>query len=217
MRARLGLLFPFLPVPGLSRHLPPSGDKAVFSHLGLLLPWIRPQLPHSGPTGPVWGFAGVVSLPRSLIHHKSPQGAESGFLPRTSSPLPLKGEGLGIIFLGFVWFTLLVHRRLTLAQQGLSLVSLVSFPYLAFKTAHRATRGLVLFHRFFLRQTRWAVCSSTMKTRRIFPTTTRSSMGITCVTVPCSPRWWNTKRRLTTLEPVPYILSKRQALVLIRG
>lgn len=30
-----------------------------------------------------------------------------------------------------------------------------------------------------------------------FPTTTRSSMGTTCGTAPCSPRWWNTKRRLT--------------------
>ena len=54
---------------------------------------------------------------------------------------PPTGEELHFIFLGFVGFTLLVHRRLTLAQQGLSLVSLVSFPYSAFKTAHRSTRG----------------------------------------------------------------------------
>ena len=41
---------------------------------------------------------------------------------------PPTGEGLGIVFLGFVGFTLLVHRRLTLAQQGLFGTLSVSFP-----------------------------------------------------------------------------------------
>ena len=35
-----------------------------------------------------------------------------------SLPLPLKGEGLGIVFLGLVGFVLFVHNRGTLAQQG---------------------------------------------------------------------------------------------------
>ena len=41
---------------------------------------------------------------------------------------PPTGEGLGFAFLGFVGFTLLVHRRLTLAQQGLFGTLSVSFP-----------------------------------------------------------------------------------------
>ena len=63
---------------------------------------------------------------------------------------PPTGEGLGIIFLGFVEFALLVYNRLTRLQQGLPGASLVSFPYAAFKTAHRATRGRVWVYRFFL-------------------------------------------------------------------
>ena len=46
-----------------------------------------------------------------------------------SLPLPLKGEGLGIAFLGLVGLALLVHNRATLAQQGRSGAALVSFPY----------------------------------------------------------------------------------------
>ena len=41
-----------------------------------------------------------------------------------------------------------VHNWLTRAQQGLSGASVVSFPYLAVKTAHRATQGQVWI--FFL-------------------------------------------------------------------
>ena len=41
---------------------------------------------------------------------------------------PPKGEGLGIAFLGFVGFALLVHKRLTRLQQRLSGAALVSFP-----------------------------------------------------------------------------------------
>ena len=44
---------------------------------------------------------------------------------------PPRGRGwiLGFVLLGFVGFALLVHRRLTLAQQGLFRALLVSFPY----------------------------------------------------------------------------------------
>ena len=151
LQAQLGLFFLFC-LSSVSLDSPLS-ERRLYSFLSsgvFRLPWIRPQLPHTAPTGPVTRLAGVVPLPGPQNRTQGCTGPSFGFLSRTSSPLPLKGEGLGIIFLGFVWFTLLVHRRLTLAQQGLSLVSLVSFPYLAFKTAHRATRGLVLFHRFFL-------------------------------------------------------------------
>ena len=67
------------------------------------------------------------------------------FSPKTNSPLPLKGEGRGIAFLGFVGIALLVHNWLTRLQQGLFGAALVSLPYLAFKIAHRAAQGRVWF------------------------------------------------------------------------
>ena len=42
------------------------------------------------------------------------------------------------------------HNRLTRLQRGLSGASLVSFPYPALKTGHRATQGRVWVHHFFL-------------------------------------------------------------------
>ena len=42
-----------------------------------------------------------------------------------SLPLPLKGEGWGIIFFGFVESALFVHNRATVAQQGRSGASVV--------------------------------------------------------------------------------------------
>ena len=63
--------------------------------------------------------------PASKTAHKAAQG-RVWFLPRTNLPLPLKGEGLGIILVGFA---LLAHNRATLAQQGRSGASLVSFSY----------------------------------------------------------------------------------------
>ena len=66
-----------------------------------------------------------------------------------SLPLSLKGEGLGIAFLGFVGFALLVHSWITLAQQGRSGASLVSrFPTLSPKPhtgPHRAEFGFPVF------------------------------------------------------------------------
>ena len=90
---------------------------------------IRSQLGHTPPTGLVWGLGGVASLPGPLTGQKSPHRAKFVFLPRTSLPLPLKGEGRGITFLGLVGFALLVQNWGTLAQQGRSGASLVSFPY----------------------------------------------------------------------------------------
>ncbi len=62
LQARLGLLFPFLPF-----FFPPVLSSAwmglAFSHPGLPLSWIRSQLAHTGPTGRVCCFAGVVPLP----------------------------------------------------------------------------------------------------------------------------------------------------------
>lgn len=82
---------------------------------------------------------------------KSHTGASLFFLPRTSSPLPLKGEGQDFAHLWGFGFSLAValatagHNRATLAQQGRCGASMVSLPYLASKTAHRATQGRVWF------------------------------------------------------------------------
>ena len=98
-----------------------------------------------------WSAASMVSFPypASKTAHKAAQG-RVWFLPRTNLPLPLKGEELGIVFLGLVGFALLVQNSGTPAQQGRSGASLVSFPYLARKIAHRALQGRVWFHRRFL-------------------------------------------------------------------
>ena len=106
--------------------------------------------PHTSPTGPVWGCAGVVSLPCPQNRTKGRTGPSFGFLTRTSLPLPLKGEGLGIVFLGLVGSALFVQNWVTLAQQGRLCSLLVQVPYPASKTAHRATQGRVWFHRPFL-------------------------------------------------------------------
>ena len=111
----------------------------------------RLTLAQQGPFG-----TSLVLLPHSTpkTAHGATQSRVSFFAPKTSLPLPLKGEGLAIVFLGVVEFALLVYNRLTRLQQGLFRASLVSFPYSASKTAHRATRSRVwlspLFPRTFL-------------------------------------------------------------------
>ena len=172
LQARLGLLFPFLPF-----FFPPVLSSAwmglAFSHPGLPLSWIRSQLAHTGPTGRVCCFAGVVSLPGCQNRTQGHTGASLDFLPRTSLPLPLKGEGLGIVcclvrlvfsrrearcfsagkdgYFVSEGFSMQLpvatagHKRLTRLQQRPSGAALVSFPYLAVKTAHGGTRGRVWF------------------------------------------------------------------------
>ena len=104
MQALLGLLFPLLPVPGLPRHLSPGEDEAVFFTWVCCCPWIRPQLPHTVPTGASWAFCGVVPLPGPQNRTQGHTGASLFFLPTTRLPLPLKEEGLGIAFLGSLGF-----------------------------------------------------------------------------------------------------------------
>ena len=64
----------------------------------------------------------------SKTAHRAAQGRVWVFSPKTNSPLPLKGEGRGIAFLGFVGIALLVHNWLTRLQQGLFGAALVSLP-----------------------------------------------------------------------------------------
>ncbi len=60
--------------------------------------WVGPacsQLGHTGPTGLVWGFGGVVPLPGLQNRTQRHTGPSLFFLPKTSLPLPLKGGGAG--------------------------------------------------------------------------------------------------------------------------
>ena len=82
----------------------------------LPLPSKPPQGSHTASTGLVCGFAGVVPYPASKTAHKAAQG-RVWFLPRTNLPLPLKGEGLGIILVGFA---LLAHNRANHISSGIT-------------------------------------------------------------------------------------------------
>ena len=73
-----------------------SGDETSFLSPGVgCCPRIRSQLGHTPPTGPVWGFAGVVSLAGPQNRTQRHTGPSLFFLPKTSLPLPLKGGGAG--------------------------------------------------------------------------------------------------------------------------
>ena len=73
-----------------------SGDETSFLSPGVgCCPRIRSQLGHTPPTGPVWGFAGVVSPTRPPKPHTGPHRGEFDFFPRMSLPLPPKGGGAG--------------------------------------------------------------------------------------------------------------------------
>ena len=94
LQARLGLLFPFLPF-----FFPPVLSSAwmglAFSHPGLPLSRIRPQLPHTPPTGSVWGFAGVASLLDLQNRTQGRTGASLVFLLQNKFTPPPKGGGAG--------------------------------------------------------------------------------------------------------------------------
>ena len=122
--------FLFLLFLAFPANLSPSENGIGFLAPGVCrCPRIRSQLGHTPPTGPVWGFAGV-ALPLLGLQNRTQghTGASLGFLSRTNSPLPLKGEGLDIACLGFVESALLVHNWLTRLQQGLFGAALVSLP-----------------------------------------------------------------------------------------
>ena len=73
---------------------------------------------HTAPTGPsgalvVFCFPTRISKPHIALHRLS-----FVFASKTRLPLPLKGEGRGITFLGLVRSALSVQNWVTLAQQG---------------------------------------------------------------------------------------------------
>ena len=106
-----------------------------------------PRGPHTASTGRVRSFPGVVPLPGPQNRTQGCTGPSFGFLSRTSLPLPLKGEGLGIILVGFVGvFTqrspvLFRRKRRILRIRGL--LSAVATGNCWSQTAHTASTGPV--------------------------------------------------------------------------
>ena len=149
LQARPSLIFPFLPF-----FCPPVLSPAWMGWLSPI-PFRRcPGFAHNWPTRlqQGWSGASLVSFlyPVLKLAKNRRTGASLDFLPRTSLPLPLKGEGPGIVCLGFVGFAPLGHSCPTWLQQGGEPASLVSFPTWLSKPhtgPHRAEFG---FHRLFL-------------------------------------------------------------------
>ena len=142
LQARPSLIFPFLPF-----FCPPVLSPAWMGWLSPI-PFRRcPGFAHNWPTRlqQGWSGASLVSFlyPVLKLAKNRRTGASLDFLPRTSLPLPLKGEGRGITFLGLVGSALFVQNWVTLAQQGRLCSLLVLLPYLVLKTGHRATQGQV--------------------------------------------------------------------------
>ena len=93
------LFLPFFFPPVLS----PAWMGLVFSHPGSPLSRIRPQLPHTPPTGPVWGFGGVAPLPGLQNRTRVLTGPSLFFLPQNQLTPPPKGGGAGYRFSWVCW------------------------------------------------------------------------------------------------------------------
>ena len=142
LQTLLGLLFLFLPVLCLSALPPPVRMWVAFRSSGFpAAPSIRPQLAHTAPIGPVWGFSGVHSLPGPQIRTQA-----------LTRPFSLCPYLLYFSPTGKSWVDLApvlpipprsAHNCPTRLQQGGEPVLQVLLPYPAPKTAHRATQARV--------------------------------------------------------------------------
>ena len=94
LQAQLGLFFLFC-LSSVSLDSPLS-ERRLYSFLSscvFRLPWIRPQLPHPAPTGPVTRLAGVVSPTRPPKPHTRLHRAEFWFSLQNEFTPPPKGGG----------------------------------------------------------------------------------------------------------------------------
>ena len=134
-------------------------DGLAFSHPVSPLSWFRSQLAHTPPTG--WSGASLVSFlyPVLKLAKNRRTGASLDFLPRTSLPLPLKGEGAGYRLSWVCWVcparAQLPHTAPTGPFWGLAGIRSL----LSFQNRTQATQALVWFSPFFppaflLRQSR---------------------------------------------------------------
>ena len=92
-----GPAFFFLPCPSFSQRFLSEWGQRWFS-----LAWTS-----------LVSFPYLSSIPHTALHR-----ASFFFASKTRLPLPLKGEGRGITFLGLVGSALFVQNWVTLAQQG---------------------------------------------------------------------------------------------------
>ena len=129
-----------------------SGDETSFLSPGVgCCPRIRSQLGHTPPTGPVWGFAGVVSLAGPQNRTQGHTGPSLVFPPKkTNLPLPLKGEGLGIIFLGLLGLPCSFTTGSHWPNRAGLLLRWCRSPTPPSDRPRIATQGRVWFHRLFL-------------------------------------------------------------------
>lgn len=131
--------FSFTSLNGFS----PSGGNGGFHPPGLRR-WhrIRPQLPHTAPTGPIWGFAGVRSFSGSQ-NRKQGHTRAFLFLAHLLSTFPLRGKAGLFPELRCPGFP----DSPTTAPHGSNRAGLRScwcpFPYLSPKVAHRASQARV--------------------------------------------------------------------------
>ena len=96
LQAQLGLFFLFC-LSSVSLDSPLS-ERRLYSFLSsgvFRLPWIRPQLPHPAPTGPVTRLAGVVSPTRPPKPHTRLHRAEFWFSLQNEVTPPPKGGRAG--------------------------------------------------------------------------------------------------------------------------
>ena len=91
-----------------------------------------------------------VSLPWSKNLTQGHTDPNSFFCSKNEFTPPPKGEGLAIVFLRVIGFSLLVHNRLARLQRGLFRGSLVSFPLLSSQNRTQGHMGLSLVSTLFL-------------------------------------------------------------------
>ena len=128
-----------------------SGDETSFLSPGVgCCPRIRSQLGHTPPTGPVWGFAGVVSLAGLQNRTQRHTGPSLFFLPKTSLPLPLNGDGLGTIFFGLLGLPCSFTTGSHWPNRAGLLLRWCRSPTPPSDRPRIATQGRVWFHRLFL-------------------------------------------------------------------
>ena len=111
--------FLFLLFLAFPANLSPSENGIGFLAPGVCrCPRIRSQLGHTPPTGPVWGFDGVVFLPRPLTGHKSPHRAEFGFSPQNEFTPPPKGGWAGYRLFALLGFSIREARCFSVGKDG---------------------------------------------------------------------------------------------------
>ena len=152
LQARLGLLFSF---SAYLRFLSTASLRVETHWFPLTLGWPLP--PDSLTTGSHASNRAGLGLcwcrfpSRPPKPHTGPHRAEFGFPPKkTNLPLPLKGEGLGIIFLGLLGLPCSFTTGSHWPNRAGLLLRWCRSPTPPSDRPRIATQGRVWFHRLFL-------------------------------------------------------------------